>query len=70
MAYIISTRDSYILQKDYPAENFMDWDTCKVVEDWDIMNAKVAGNIILCVSNIICIKISELRIAKKIWELL
>ena len=51
MVYIMSTRDSYILQKDCPTENLMDWDTCKVVEDWNIVNAKVTRNIILCISS-------------------
>ena len=48
----------------------MDWDTCKVVEDWDITNMKVARNIILHISDTICIKISELRITKEMLELL
>ena len=45
MAYIMSIRDSYILQKDRLAKNFMNQDICKVVEDWDIANMKIAGNI-------------------------
>ena len=69
MAYIISTGDSYILQKDHLTENFTDQDTCKVVEDWDIANAKVARNIILCVSDAIHVKISKLETAKEMWEL-
>ena len=70
MAYIISMRDSYILWKDYPAENLIDQDVCKVIEDWDIVNMKVTGNIILCVSDAIYIKILELGTAKEMWELL
>ena len=65
MAYIMSTRDFYILQKDYLAENSMDWNTCKVIEDWDIMNAKNIRNIILCISNAIYIKILELGTTKE-----
>ena len=70
MAYIISTRDFYILQKDCLAENSTVWDTCKVVEDWDTINAKVTGNIILHISDIIYAKISEFKITKEMWELL
>ena len=69
MVYIMSTRDSYILQKDCLTKNSMDQNTCKAIEDWDITNTKVAGNIILCVSNVIYIKISELT-AKEIQKLL
>ena len=53
-----------------PAENSMDWNTCKVVEDWDIVNVKVTRNIILHISDAICIKISELRTANEMQELL
>ena len=70
MAYIMSTRNSYILQKDHLAENSMDQDICEAVKDWDIANMKVARNIILHVSDTICMKISELGTTKKIWELL
>ena len=65
MAYIMSTGDSYILWKDCPAKNLTDQDICKVVEDWDIVNTKVTGSIILHISNTICVKISELGIAKE-----
>ena len=41
-----------------------------MIEDWDIVNTKVVGNIILCISDTIHIKISELRTAKEMWELL
>ena len=70
MAYIMSTRNFYILWKDHLAENSMDWDTCKVVKNWDIANMKVTRNIILCISNAICVKISEFRTAKEMWKLL
>ena len=63
-------QDSYILQKDYLVENSMDQDTCKAVEDWDIVNTKVAGNIILHISNAIHVKILELGTTKEMWELL
>ena len=46
------------------------WDTSKVVEDWDIMNMKVARNIILHISDTIHVKISELKTVKEMWELL
>ena len=70
MAYIMSTRDFYILWKDHLTENSIDQDTCKVVEDWDIMNAKVARNMILHVSDAIYVKILELGTAKEMWKLL
>ena len=70
MAYIMSTRDSYILQKDHLVKNSMDQDTCKAIEDWDIANVKVTRNIILCISDTIHVKISELRTIKEMWELL
>ena len=70
MAYIMSTGNSYILQKDHPAENSMDQDICKAVEDWDIMNAKVTSDIILYISNTIHVKILEHGTAKEMWELL
>ena len=66
----MSTRDSYILWKDHLAENSMDWDIYKAVEDWDIANVKVARNIVLHVSDAIHVKISKLRTTKEIWELL
>ena len=41
-----------------------------MVEDWDIMNAKVARNMILHVSDAIYVKILELGTAKEMWKLL
>ena len=70
MAYIMSIGNFYILWKDCPAKNSMDWNTCKAVEDWDIANMKVTRNIILCVFNAIHIKILELGTAKEMWKLL
>ena len=70
MAYIMSTGDSYILWKDHLAKSSTEQDTCKVVEDWDIANVKVTRNIILCISNTICIKILELKTTREMWELL
>ena len=61
MAYIMSTRDSYIFWKDHLVENSM---------DWNITNTKVARNIILHISNIIYIKILELETTKEMWEML